>query len=86
MILLKINLSSTTFEIIDVKSNLIIILKAYQFKCKLGDTKAINRSFFVLIGFQKKPRRYISNMTIKLDNIINIGEHIWQRTGLIIIY
>jgi hypothetical protein len=54
MILLKINLSSTTFEIIDVKSNLIMMLKAYQFKCKLRDTKAINRSLFVLIGFQKK--------------------------------
>jgi hypothetical protein len=76
MILLKINQSSPTFEITDVKANLIMLLNAFQFKYKLSDTKAMNRSLFVLIGFQKKIRRYILNLTIKLDNIINIGEYI----------
>jgi len=76
MILLKINQLSPTFEITDVKANLIMLLNAFQFKYKPRDIKAMNRSLFVLIGFQKKLRRYILNLTIKLDNIINIVEHI----------
>lgn len=75
MILLKISLSSPTIVIIHRESNLIILRKTHQFEYKRKDTKGINRVLFLLIAFQKKIR-YISNVDINLDNIVNIDERI----------